>query len=176
MGPLIGLGIGFLTDLISKHGETLVTEGVKAVTGIDLNKKELTAEDKKLILDAEFRLKELDFKSLELSLNTKKEDNRHEETNAASQASEYDSARGMQQEALRQEDKFSKRFIYYFAAYWSLMATGYLFAITFTQIPETSVRFADTTVGFLLGTVVSTIIGFFYGNSLKKESTNIKGA
>lgn len=169
MGPLLGLGIGFLTDLVSKHGESLVTEGVKAVTGIDLNKKEPTAEDKKLIMDAEFRILELDFKKLELHLNSKKEDNRHEESYLTAQVTEYADARGMQKVALTQDDVFSKRFIYYFAIFWSTFAVVYLTAITFIEIPKDSLRFADTTVGFLLGTVVATLIGFFYGNSLKKE-------
>lgn len=171
MGPLLGLGLGFLTDLVSKHGEALVTEGVKAVTGIDLNKKEPTAEDKQLILDAEFRLKELDFKTLELSLSDKKEDNRHEESYLTAQVQENGSARDLQKTALGQDDLFSKRFVYYFASFWSITAALYIMLVTFMTIPAANIRFVDTVIGFMLGTVVSTIIGYFFGSSLKKEQS-----
>jgi hypothetical protein len=37
-------------------------------------------------------------------------------------------------------------------------------------IPETSVRFVDTILGFLLGTVVATIIQFFLGSSVGSKT------
>lgn len=75
------------------------------------------------------------------------------------------SARGMQEKALEQDDKFSKRFVYYFATAWSTFAMGYLVFITFGTIPEANQRFADTILGFLLGTIIATIIVYFYGSS-----------
>ena len=74
-------------------------------------------------------------------------------------------ARAMQVAALNQDDKFSKRFVMYLATFWSIMAVVYIFLITFTNIPETNVRFADTNLGYLLGTVVATILNFFLGSS-----------
>ncbi|WP_206672982.1 hypothetical protein, partial [Parasutterella excrementihominis] len=74
-------------------------------------------------------------------------------------------ARAMQTAALNKKDKFAKRFVYYLAAFWSVVATVYLMCITFVQIPEASVRFADTILGFVLGTVIASIIGFFFGSS-----------
>jgi hypothetical protein len=74
-------------------------------------------------------------------------------------------ARAMQVAALNQDDTFSKRFVMYLATFWSIMAVIYIFLITFTNIPETNVRFADTILGFLLGTVVATILNFFLGSS-----------
>lgn len=56
-------------------------------------------------------------------------------------------------------------FSYAFAALWSIFAMGYIFVITMTDIPEKNIRFADTILGFLLGTVVSTVINYFYGSS-----------
>lgn len=76
------------------------------------------------------------------------------------------SARQMQIQALKQDDKFSKRFIYYFAIIWTIIGTIYIIGITFFEIPDKSVRFADTTLGFILGTIISQIIAFFYGSSL----------
>lgn len=83
-------------------------------------------------------------------------------------------ARAMQVAALAQDDVFSKRFVYYFAAGWSLFAAGYLLAITFLDVPENSVRFADTALGFILGTLIATIVNFFFGSSRssqKKDET-----
>ena len=76
----------------------------------------------------------------------------------------------MQVAALAQDDVFSKRFIYYFAMAWSLFAMSYLLVITLGDIDPQNIRFADTILGFLLGTIISGIIQFFYGSS--KSSQN----
>ena len=72
-------------------------------------------------------------------------------------------ARAMQIAALNQKDRFSKRFIYYLAAFWSLAAVTFFFIAGFTTIKNE--RIVDTILGFVLGTIVSTIITFFYGSS-----------
>lgn len=74
-------------------------------------------------------------------------------------------ARDMQKVALQQDDLFSKRFVYYLASFWSFVAVVYIGLITFMTIPEANVRFADTILGFLLGTVIATIVNFFLGSS-----------
>jgi len=76
-----------------------------------------------------------------------------------------ESARLMQVAALQQTDKFSKRFIYYLAAFWSLVGSGYIFAATYIPIPADNQSLADTVLGFLLGTLVATIINYFFGSS-----------
>lgn len=81
-------------------------------------------------------------------------------------------ARTMQEIALQQGDTFSKRFVYYLSAFWSLFAVVYIVWITFFAIPADNVRFADTILGFLLGTVVSTIINFFLGSSASTQKAN----
>lgn len=83
-------------------------------------------------------------------------------------------ARALQVAALAQEDVFSKRFVYYFAAFWSVCAVAYIGCITFIAIPEANTRFADTILGFLLGTVIATILTYFFGSSLgSKDKTGI---
>lgn len=83
-------------------------------------------------------------------------------------------ARAMQVAALNQADLFSKRFVMYLATFWSVTAVLYIFLITFTVIPELNIRFADTILGFLLGTVVATILNFFLGSSASsKEKTEV---
>jgi hypothetical protein len=83
-------------------------------------------------------------------------------------------ARDMQNNALNQSDVFSKRFIYYFASFWSVSAVVYIGFITFATIPKDNIRFADTIIGFLLGTVVATILNFFYGTSKSSQDKTDK--
>lgn len=82
-------------------------------------------------------------------------------------------ARKMQTVALQQDDLFSKRFVYYLAIFWSVIGSTYLFMATFTTVINP--KMADTVLGFLLGTIVATIINFFFGSSQgsKDKSTGI---
>lgn len=75
-------------------------------------------------------------------------------------------ARDMQVAALQQADLFSKRFVAYLSSFWSVMAVAYIGFVTFTVIPDTNVRFVDTILGFLLGTVVATVLNFWLGSSV----------
>ncbi len=78
-------------------------------------------------------------------------------------------ARNLQVAALTQKDTFSKRFVYYFAIGWSSFAMLYISLITFLDIPEGNERFADTMLGFLLGTALAGVFQFFYGSSEGNE-------
>ena len=75
-------------------------------------------------------------------------------------------ARAMQVAALAQSDVFSKRFTMYLTMFWSLAAVVYIGFITFSVIPDKNVRFADTILGFILGTVVATMLNFWFGSSI----------
>jgi len=75
-------------------------------------------------------------------------------------------ARAMQVAALNQSDIFSKRFTMYLTVFWSVAAVAYVGFITFGVIPDNNVRFADTILGFILGTVVSTVLNFWFGSSI----------
>jgi hypothetical protein len=75
-------------------------------------------------------------------------------------------ARDMQKIALQQSDLFSKRFTMYLTVFWSVAAVAYVGFITFGVIPDNNVRFADTILGFILGTVVSTVLNFWFGSSI----------
>lgn len=154
-------------DLISSAidgGADKAKEYIEDKTGIKLDNnltEEQVAELKKFEMTNKIELEKL-------ALANKQEDNRASEATQKIQTDEYGNARNMQIESLKQDDKFSKRFVYYFAMFWSAFAVIYLAGITFIEIPKENTRFADTIVGFLLGTVVATLIGFFYGNSIKK--------
>ena len=75
-------------------------------------------------------------------------------------------ARDMQKVALQQTDIFSKRFTMYLTMFWSLAAVVYIGFITFSVIPDKNIRFADTILGFILGTVVATLLNFWFGSSI----------
>ena len=155
-------------DLISNAidgGADKAKEYIEEKTGIKMDGSELSdeqvAELKKFEMTNKLELERL-------ALDNKKEDNRASEAIITAQADEYANARNMQIESLKQDDKFSKRVVYYFAIFWSVFAIIYLTGITFAEIPKENIRFADTIVGFLLGTIIATMFGFFYGNSIKK--------
>ena len=156
MAPLLaGIISTLVTNNLPKLAQAVVDKGVDYVsekTGIEL-KPDMPVEDLSVLREQEFKWAELEKK-------------------------DRDGARHMQEIALAQDDVFSKRFIYYLAAFWSIFAVVYICAITFLTIPETSVRFADTILGFLLGTIVATILQFFFGSSKSsKDKTDamIKG-
>lgn len=79
-------------------------------------------------------------------------------------------ARAMQTAALKQPNPEAKLFIYRFAWFWSAIAAAFIFLIVLYPIPTTNVRFADTVLGFVLGTIIATILQFFYGSMLKQDS------
>jgi hypothetical protein len=79
-------------------------------------------------------------------------------------------ARAMQVAALQQDSWFAKNYVYILASFWSVVSILYVFLITFSTIPQESVRFADTILGFILGTVISTIINFFMGSAISSKN------
>lgn len=148
LATLAANGLGIVADAVTKKGKEFVEEKL----GIELTpdpSPEAIANWKQAVLE-------------------------HERELLAMAYGDVANARNMQVEALRQEDVFSKRFIYIFATFWSLFAAGYIGFITFGHIPEDNQRFADTILGFLLGTVVATILQFFFGSSMGSKEKDKK--
>lgn len=90
------------------------------------------------------------------------------------EAADRADARAMQIAAIQSEDPFVRRYIYYFITFWSLFAAIYIPCITFCPIPDDNVRFADTILGFLLGTMVSSMFAFLLGSSLGSRNKDKK--
>ena len=65
------IGIDFVDNLISEIGLPLVKKGIKAVTGIDLESRELTAEDKQKIMDSQIEIMKIDFEKIKLDTESK---------------------------------------------------------------------------------------------------------
>jgi hypothetical protein len=102
---------------------------------------------------------------------------RHEEFRIEQDHKNTADARDLQKNALRQDDLLSKRFVYALAAFWSVFSALYIGFITFGSIPQANVRFADTILGFLLGTMLGMIMNFFFGSSSgsSRKNTMIEG-
>ncbi len=124
------------------------------------------------------RSPELDIEHQQKAIELIKEDMAHFERLAEIEYKDRDSARKLQSSALEQEDKFSKRFIYYLASFWSAVAAAFIFIVIFVDVPEANTRIVDTILGFLLGTIVAGIITYFFGSSLgsKQKTESLKEA
>jgi len=105
----------------------------------------------------------LDLQKIKLELEEK---NKMAKMNELEQK-DINDARVQAKEALTSGDKIAAHFIYYYSWFWAISSTMYFFCVTFLNVPESSQHFADIILGFLLGTAVATVIGFFYGNSDK---------
>ena len=66
--------------------------------------------------------------------------------------------------------RFNRRFLAYFGVGCTVVGMLYLAAITFIPIPAPNVRFADTILGFIIGTLVAAPIAFFYGSSKSSQA------
>ena len=64
-------GIDFIDKLASEVGIPLLSRGIKALTGIDIEAKELTAEDKQKIMDSQIEIMKIDFDKLKLETEAK---------------------------------------------------------------------------------------------------------
>lgn len=94
----------------------------------------------------------------------------HEEFQIQADNQNTADARSMQKQALQQDDLFSKRFTPYLATAWSFSSIVYIFCISFFPVPEPNLRLVDTILGFILGTIIATIINFFFGSSSSSRS------
>ena len=102
------------------------------------------------------------------------EANRHEEFMAEIDLKNMQGARAMQEKAMDSDDPLVRRFVYYFVSFWSVLSATYIGFITFGEIPESNIRFADTILGFVLGTMVASMFQFLLGSSLGSRNKDKK--
>jgi hypothetical protein len=99
---------------------------------------------------------------------------KHEEFMAENDLKNMQGARDMQLKAMDSDDPLVRRFVYFFIAGWSVLSATYIGFITFGEIPESNIRFADTILGFVLGTMVASMFQFLLGSSLGSRSKDKK--
>lgn len=164
------IGIGFIDDLISEVGMPLVKKGVKALTGIDLESKELTAEDKQKIMDSQIEIMRIDFEKLKLEKETVLEDKRLDiqNTNNAQvmntqiQTSEFSS-------------KLAKNTAYIIDLVLVLSLVVLVFCLFIFKLPIENKELAYTMFGSFLmyvGTVINFHRGSSKGSNEKQELIN----
>lgn len=123
--------------ILDKVGDVLPDKGALGIIkNLITNDKELSKEDKDIIL-----------KEIEIYLEDVKD------------------ARDLQKVALQQDDVFSKRFIYYLAAFVSVSALIVLVMLFFVEIPEENKRIVDMVTGIFIGTGFIQVLNFFFGSS-----------
>jgi len=66
----------------------------------------------------------------------------------------------------------NNKFTSYLAIFWSVIASSYLFLATFTKVVNDKI--ADTVLGFLLGSIVGTIMNFYFGSSTGSKDKDKK--
>jgi len=67
--------------------------------------------------------------------------------------------------AAEDESLFNRRFLAYFALFLTVAGMAYVACVTFMPIPKDNARYADLVLGFIMGTVLTTPIAFFYASS-----------
>ena len=158
MLPIIaGIVTSLIQNNLPKVADAVINKGLDYVqdkTGIKIETED-TAEG--------IRIKAESLKEIEVAAQ------KHEEFMTEQSNANTANARQMQEAALKQDDTFSKRYVYYLASFWSAVTTVYLFCVTFITLPESGVRFADAAQGFLLGTVVATLMNYFFGSTLNSQ-------
>lgn len=138
---LVANGLPKLADAVLEKG----VDYVEGKLGVQLKpEEEMTAADVKALRERAMQ---------------------HEEFMVEAEIKDRANARSMAVEAMKSSDPFVRRFTYYFIMFWSLFAIVYIPCITFVAVPEGSVRFADTILGFLLGTVMASMFNFLLGSS-----------
>lgn len=90
---------------------------------------------------------------------------KHEEFMAELDEKSRQRATDMQMKAMESEDPLVRRFLYYFIAAWSIFAIAFIPSLIWLPIPEANVRFADTILGYVLGTIITGMFAFLLGSS-----------
>jgi len=89
-------------------------------------------------------------------------------------AADLSNARAMHIAAIQSDDPFVRRFTYYFIGAWTTFSVIFVPCVVFLPIPEDNIRFADTIIGFLLGTIIAGTFQFLLGSSFGSRSKDKK--
>lgn len=159
-------GIDFLDNLVSQVGLPLVKQGVKALTGIDLDAKELTAEDKQKIMDSQIEIMKIDFQKLQLDSNERLESKRLDTQDTANSR---DTTVKIQESKDASWLAKNTAYILDFTIILATIALGVM--LFFVIIPEANMNIANIMFGAMLG-YCATIIGWHRGSSKSSADKN----
>jgi hypothetical protein len=90
---------------------------------------------------------------------------KHEEFMAELDEKSRQRATEMQMKAIDSDDPLVRRFIYYFIAFWSIFSVIFIPSLIWASIPESGQRYADTILGYVMGTIVTSMFAFLLGSS-----------
>jgi hypothetical protein len=90
---------------------------------------------------------------------------KHEEFMAELDEKSRQRATEMQMKAMDSDDPFIRRFLYYFIGCWSAFSMVFIPCLIWASIPESGQRYADTILGYVMGTIVTSMFAFLLGSS-----------
>ena len=158
IAPLVEKGLSLIANAAMAKGK----EWVQEKTGIDLSKPELSEE--------EFvKLRQYEMDHEEELIRLRQDDDKLQAAIEEMYLKDTQDARDMQKEALKSGDRFAAHFIYWYTIVMTILSVVYIGAVTFLEIPKANMRFADTILGFLMGTMLAQMINFFYGSSRSSQ-------
>jgi hypothetical protein len=184
--PLIAAALTAIAPVLARHGLDLLSgvfrgavgkgteelaDLIEEKTGIDIN----DAADDKLTDDQWTKLKEFEFLYQSKILDYQQRADAHALELERVHQSDRANARELQKAALASDDRFARRFIYYYATGLSLLTFIFIFWAAFVydyshEGSSQALRVIDTVLGFLLGVSLSAIIQFFFGSSAGSRS------
>ena len=153
------------------NGAEKVAELIEEKTGIDIND---AAESKGLSQADLVKLKEFELQYQEQLLKHSAAVEQLRLNRDVAYLADIQNARAMQTAAMPSSDPYVRRFVYGYALLLTLLSFGFLYVVLFNgKLLETGNKdLVNTIVGFLLGTTLSTVIGFFYGSSKGSSDKN----
>lgn len=184
--PLIASAVVSIGTYLAKNGLDLLagifrgavdkgTEKVTALieekTGIDINK---AAESGGLTQEELVKLKDFELQNQEQLIKYSEVVEQLSLDRDKAYLADVQNARDMQERAMTSSDPWVRRFVYGFAVLLTLLSFGFIYFVLFRGdfLTSTNKDLVNTIVGFLLGTTMSTVIGFFYGSSKGSSDKN----
>lgn len=99
---------------------------------------------------------------------------KHDEFMAELDEKSRQRATDMQMKAMDSDDVLIRRFVYYFIAFWSVFAVIFIPCLIWATIPESGQRYADTILGYVMGTIVTSMFAFLLGSSQGSRNKDMK--
>lgn len=162
VAALIKAGAPIIAGAVAAKGQELVEDKL----GVKL-------EDLALTDTGRLQLKQLELQHEEFLLSNALENRKLDLAETQEGYKSVADARAMQIAAIKSEDLFVRRYVYWFMTGWSIVTAVYVACVTFGTIPPANVRFADTILGFLLGTILASMFQFLLGSSVGSHAKDL---